>query len=340
MGLVQHLPSHDLEKDCWPWSLETNSDIYDAANEWPSISIVTPSLNQGRYIEETIRSVLLQNYPNIEYIIIDGGSCDNTIKILEKYDKWITYWTSEKDKGQSHAINKGLKKCSGKIFNWLNSDDFLESKALYHVATAFMKNESALVVCGKEKSILSDYSVSEIHRGTCHKNSLEETFFYGHIDQPPTYFKKNCFDSIGYLNENLHYMMDSEWWCRFLCKYGLEGFIKIGDILTNFRLHRQSKSRDYNTPNRAFEIDRNTIQCSILKSLKNPSWLFKHFEKKNRVFDYNNSWDFTLFNKSKLLDLFAQRMVHDLRKSSRTVKAVRPKVYSIYKQLESKLLLS
>ena len=336
-SLLVEIPRPVTQKDDWPWSKETDSDLYVKTITWPSISIVTPSFNQGEFIEETIRSVLLQNYPNIEYTIIDGGSTDNTIEILKKYDKWITYWVSEKDRGQSHAINKGLKLITGSIFNWLNSDDFLEPKALYHVARAFLKSESTLGVSGRERSILSDYRLSEIHEGTLPRDSLEETLFYGHIDQPATYFKMECFNSVGPLNENLHYMMDSEWWCRFLCKYGLRGFIKIGDILTNFRLHDKSKSINYNIPNPNFDRDRNSIQCSILKSLKKPKWLLKHYEKKDRVFDYENSWNFELLNESKLLDLFAQKMADDLRKNSRFLNALRPRLYSIYQQLQCKL---
>ena len=97
---------------------------------YPRISIVTPSYNQGQFIEQTIRSVLLQNYPNLEYIIIDGGSTDNTVETIEKYEQYITYWVSEPDRGQSHAINKGFARCTGEIMAWLNSDDLYLPSAL------------------------------------------------------------------------------------------------------------------------------------------------------------------------------------------------------------------
>ncbi len=93
------------------------------AKSWPRINIVTPSYNQGRFIEGTIRSVLLQGYPNLEYIVIDGGSADGTTDVLRKYEPWLTYWVSEPDRGQSHAVNKGFKLASGEIAAWLNSDD-------------------------------------------------------------------------------------------------------------------------------------------------------------------------------------------------------------------------
>ena len=115
---------------------------------WPKISIVTPSFNQGQYIEETIISVLSQNYPNLEYIIIDGGSTDNTIGIIKKYESRITYWVSKLVRCQSHAINKGLNKCTGNIFNWLNSDDWYMPGVLFKATNAFINNRTGLFVSG------------------------------------------------------------------------------------------------------------------------------------------------------------------------------------------------
>ena len=105
--------------------------------ELPKISIVTPTYNQGRFIEQTICSVLDQGYPNLEYIIIDGGSRDNTVDIIKKYEHRLSYWVSEMDSGQTHAINKGFAKCTGEIFNWINSDDYYAPDALQKIAKAF-----------------------------------------------------------------------------------------------------------------------------------------------------------------------------------------------------------
>ena len=112
------------------------------------ISIITPSYNQGNYLEQTIDSVLSQNYQNLEYIIIDGGSTDNSVEIIKKHQKHLHYWVSEKDSGQSEAINKGLKIAGGEIINWLNSDDYYTANALKTVAEHF-EDESVLVVSGR-----------------------------------------------------------------------------------------------------------------------------------------------------------------------------------------------
>ena len=121
--------------------------------DWPKVSIVTPSFNQGHFIEETIRSVLDQDYPNIEYIIIDGGSTDDTVNVIKKYQGRLSYWESCRDRGQSHAINKGFEKCTGEIFNWLNSDDVLRPGSLRRIAERFVESPGIHLLCGSRAII-------------------------------------------------------------------------------------------------------------------------------------------------------------------------------------------
>jgi glycosyltransferase involved in cell wall biosynthesis len=124
---LSELPPPPSGKTGWPWtqaSPQLPDQMPDGA-EWTKISIVTPNYNYGRFIEETIRSVLLQGYPNLEYIVIDGDSTDESVEIIKKYEPWLTYWVSEKDKGQANAINRGINLATGEWFNWLNSDDIL-----------------------------------------------------------------------------------------------------------------------------------------------------------------------------------------------------------------------
>ena len=128
---LSELPPPPSGKTGWPWtqaSPQLPDQMPDGA-EWPKISIVTPNYNYGRFIEETIRSVLLQGYPNLEYIVIDGNSTDNSVEIIKKYEPWLTYWVSEKDKGQANAINRGINLATGEWFNWINSDDILLQNA-------------------------------------------------------------------------------------------------------------------------------------------------------------------------------------------------------------------
>jgi len=114
----------------------------------PRITIVTPSFDQAKYLPETIESVLKQDYPNLEYIIIDGGSTDGSVDVIKRYERHLSYWVSEKDSGQSEAINKGFKKATGEFFNWINSDDVLFPGALHRIAEAFAKNPDADLIVG------------------------------------------------------------------------------------------------------------------------------------------------------------------------------------------------
>src|SRR5713226_256092 len=128
-------------KTGWPWTEESPQlpDTMPDGRPWPRISIVTPSYNQGQFIEETIRSVLLQGYPSAEYIVIDGGSRDASFKIIKRYEHYIDYWISEKDKGQSDALNRGFARATGEYLTWVNSDDILLPNALYLIAQSIRR---------------------------------------------------------------------------------------------------------------------------------------------------------------------------------------------------------
>ena len=139
-GLFAQLPPPPAGRTGWPWTEETSSDRYatlPASGQWPKLSIVCPSFRQGGFIEETLRSVLLQNYPALEFIVIDGGSNDETVPILKKYAPWLAHWESEPDRGQSHALNKGFTRATGDLFGWINSDDYYQPGALAAIAAGY-----------------------------------------------------------------------------------------------------------------------------------------------------------------------------------------------------------
>src|SRR4051794_28341061 len=126
------LPPPPEGKTGWPWTNESGTGVstFEKKEEWPRISIVTPSYNQGGYLEETIRSILLQGYPNLEYLVIDGGSSDESVDVIKKYERHLTYWESAKDRGQSDALNRGFKRATGEWVGWVNSDDLYLPNAL------------------------------------------------------------------------------------------------------------------------------------------------------------------------------------------------------------------
>lgn len=184
-------------------------------NELPRITLMTPSLNQGAYIEKTIRSVLEQGYPNLEYFIIDGGSTDETVSIIQRYADRITWWVSEKDKGQADAINKGLARATGVIFNWLNSDDYLEPGALFRVAETYRKDPSAAAWVGGGNRLHDN--------GFLHYISYPNGLFRDHIInnsngrcfyQPACFMNTHYLKQLGGLREELHFALDYELYIR------------------------------------------------------------------------------------------------------------------------------
>lgn len=218
------------------------------------ISIITPSFNQGYFIEQTIESVLSQEYTNLDFVIIDGGSTDNTIDVIKKYQKYLSYWVSEPDKGQSHAINKGLQMVKGEVVNWLNSDDYLEPGALNKVSEVFA-NPDTKVLCARSRKF--DENSEYISRGTeIYEDNLEKTLGWARIDQPETWFRKSAFDTVGGVSEMMHYLMDREWWIRYLFMFGLKGIVQMNEVLVNFRLHENSKTVSQSA---AFQIDHDTL---------------------------------------------------------------------------------
>lgn len=231
----------------------------------PRISIVTPSCNSVHYIEETIDSVLSQGYSNLEYIIVDGGSSDGTVDIIRKYSKYLRSWSSEPDSGQADAIQKGFRRCTGDIFNWLNADDSYKPGALALVAQAF-KDPAVNVYAAK--SHVYGLGKSYLSNGTTlYPNNLERTVGRARIDQPETFFRRSIIEMLGGVNTNLHYLMDLELWIRYLLSFGLTGIVQSDDVIVNFRLHADSKTVSQQD---GFAQEANLLASIILDSFPSP----------------------------------------------------------------------
>jgi len=208
---------------------------------YPKISIVTPSFNQGEYLEETITSVINQNYPNLEYVIIDGGSTDNSLETIKKYASHFKYWTSEPDNGQADAINKGLKHCTGDIFNWINSDDYIEQGALFKIAEAFTKSNADLIAGGVRVFDLSTEEIS-LNKNLSAKNLLLWKNNVNFI-QPGVWLKREKVLSCGGIDPQFHYSFDWDLYIRYLY-YNVE-VKEVNDLLVHFRLHDSSKTNTF-----------------------------------------------------------------------------------------------
>lgn len=203
---------------------------------FPKISIVTPSYNQGEYLNKTIQSVLDQEYPNLEYIIIDGGSTDNSVEIIKKYEKYLKYWVSEADRGQSHAINKGFDLATGEILGWLNSDDLYTQGALLEVGSVDWSN--ADFCYGEGEWITADDFV------ICKYPTIRPTYYtLMHrctLCQPTVFFKKSTYEELGKLDENLHYVFDYEYWIRSV--FRSKKYTYLPFVFARSRMYKNNKS--------------------------------------------------------------------------------------------------
>lgn len=206
--------------------------------KYPRISIITPSFNQALFLEQTIKSVLDQDYPSLEYIVIDGGSTDDSVDILKKYDTKITYWVSEKDSGQSNAINKGFRKITGEIYSWLGSDDLLEPGALIKVADLFQKNPGIGLIAGKCKKI-DEKNIVIGEKGPSDFNEINLLNRWQQY-QPAVFFNRTILDKAGFLDENFNFALDTEYFLRIKLN-GFEG-ITTNDILASARFWSDCKS--------------------------------------------------------------------------------------------------
>ncbi len=301
IGLLNYLPQVKKNQLGWPWVEETSPSLYNSRLSFPKISIVTPSYNQGEFIEETIRSILLQNYPNLEYIIIDGGSNDSTLKIIQKYDSWIKYWVSEADEGQSDAINKGFKMATGDIINWLNSDDFLTKGGLLKIAQSFIENPKADFVYGKCSRLTGDGILPMPFYSSPKHIRYLASFPYA---QQSCFYKRKIFDRIGYLDEKLNITMDYDLFVRIALHYN---FKSLNEFIAVFRMHEDQKTITYS---KEWDENRIIVFSRLLRSIKIDLQLINSLKKNGWYQEgeqtYSISKEISDVDKNEIISIFLQ----------------------------------
>jgi glycosyltransferase involved in cell wall biosynthesis len=229
----------------------------------PLISIITPSYNQGMFIAETMNSILSQGYPRLEYIVIDGGSTDDSVEKIRSQEPNLSYWVSEKDNGQADAVNKGFRRATGDIIGWINSDDMLTEGALHSIAEYFELHPDIDIVYG-DLNIVNTAGTFLFCKKVTPYNFYAQLFSSSLVPQPSTFWRRNVFEKVGFLNERYQFQMDYEYFVRM----GAAG-LRFGTVnrpLASFRLHGNSKTmKDYSTMffSMEFEIQRQYLPAGI-----------------------------------------------------------------------------
>jgi len=225
-----------------------------ASHDCPLVTIVTPSFNQGQYLEKTILSVLRQDYPGIEYIVVDSMSTDETPGILARYAGYISRIIRDKDRGQSHALNKGFAMSSGQVMAWLNSDDCYASPRVVSDAVAYLKeNPGVDLVYGRRKYIDATgfFELDYPYREFCQTTLMMTDY----IPQECCFWRREIFDRAGaYIDENFDFAMDYELWLRFLASGAC--FASVNSFFGLFRYYQEQKSRSQWTNKGLPEVER------------------------------------------------------------------------------------
>ncbi len=238
MSLLARLPAPPPGKSGWPWTEESPAPSPDEV--WPKITIVTPSYMQGQYLEQTIRSVLLQNYPNLEYFVFDADSTDGSREIIRQYEPWLAGWRSEKDAGQSAAVNEGWVRATGEVLAWINSDDWYQPGAFAAVAPLFSRSQPVAWVAGALDDCAPDGS--PLRRHAAKPTPLAQALGFRDFGyyQPAMFWSRGLVEQVGALETAMHLCFDLDFWARSL----VAGFTltAVEVPVACFRQHPTSKS--------------------------------------------------------------------------------------------------
>lgn len=242
------VPAPPPGKRGWPWDVDAQAVSDCQPRVLPRVTVVTPSYNQGLFIEECIRSVLLQDYPNLEYMVIDGGSHDDTVGIVQKYAGALAHYVSEPDRGQAHAINKGWRRASGEILAWLNADDVYLPGAITHAVSTLMANPSVGLVYGNGYHISEQGKMLDAYPSE--PFDLQRLGDTCYICQPTVFLRRHLAEAVDYVDETLRYALDYDLWLRIAQR---SAFQFIPEFLAQSRLHKDCKTVKHAVP-RAREV--------------------------------------------------------------------------------------
>jgi len=241
---LKDLPPPPEGKAGWPWTQDCQKlpDTMPDGSPWPKISIVTPNYNYGNFIEETIRSVLLQGYPNLEYIIMDGGSTDNSLDVIRKYEKVLTFFRSKPDKGQAQSINEGFSHATGDIIAWINSDDYYYKNVFSYVAKEYRQaNPSRFWLVMAVDYFTPEVNVSCAKAQNLTHSLVDWTIGKVETNQQGAFWARRIWEKEGMLDESMHYGFDTEFFVRLIAKG--YSFTASDETAARFRLHSACKIR-------------------------------------------------------------------------------------------------
>jgi len=244
---LAELPPPPCGKTGWPWTDESPQQpaLMSDGRQWPRVSIVTPSYNQGRFIEETIRSVLLQGYPDLEYILIDARSTDESISVVRRYEPWLASWVSEPDRGQADALRKGFDKASGELLGWINADDLLAPCAVHPLAQVYVRDPHFGIYAGTvenferapfegKREVVRQHNISFM-------NLLLSTYAERpRFHQPGIFFTSDIYRQAGGIDPTYQYRMDYDLLLRMLDRGAKVRY--LNETIAYFRKHVRSKT--------------------------------------------------------------------------------------------------
>jgi len=262
------------------------------SENFPKISIVTPSFNQAKYLEETIMSVIKQDYPNLEFIIIDGGSTDESLEIIKKHEKNIHYWISEPDNGMYHAIQKGFENSTGEIMTWINSDDLLAKDSLFNVGEIFSEFENIEWLSGIPNIVDEKGKVTWVGNLPRWNKYRYLQLDFKYIQQEGTFWRRNLWEKAGSrIDTNYKLAADVELWSRF---FQLSDLYYVTVLLGSFRMRNENQKtleslEEYN-------LEAVSLLKKIPKSLEEKRNLFLKDSKENWLNKKKRAKAFAIFN--------------------------------------------